>query len=368
MAIIISENGKNAERVSESEFGIEDNLQQYIYDNPDAIPIYDIQQDTRLFIAAREFSTHSGPIDALGFDAVGNIYVVETKLYKNPDKRTVVAQALDYGASLWRHATDFDAFLAQLDQHCQKQSGTSFREQYAMFHELDDPTEQIEAIRTNLADGVVKFVVLMDRLHDALKDLVLFVNQNSKFDLYAVELEYYKHKLFEIIIPKLFGAEVKKEVASTHSSRSQWSWTLASEEAFMADVQTKVDTEAIDLVRLVKDTLAEVAQKTGGHIHFGHVVSKTREAEKLVLDSAANKTVFALDADGSVSIYCFDKSSEYTVWNNQLLDKIRSESWFDRGNLSQAATQCFFNITKHPPEQTKQLCELYLKLTGAARP
>jgi RecB family endonuclease NucS len=50
---------------------------------------------------AREFSTKSGPIDALGVDKDGELYLIETKFYKNPDKRTVVAQVLDYGASLW---------------------------------------------------------------------------------------------------------------------------------------------------------------------------------------------------------------------------------------------------------------------------
>jgi len=218
MAIIISENGKNAKRIEESHFGLEDKLQQYIYDNPDAIPLYDIDEDTRLFIAAREFSTKSGPIDALGFDASGNIYVVETKLYKNPDKRTVVAQALDYGASLWRHAIDFDDFVFQLDAHCQSQFGKGFKEQYSEFFEIEDATENLNYIKANLSDGSIKFVVLMDKLHDALKDLVVFVNQNSKFDLYAVELEYYRHKSFEIIIPKLYGAEVKKAVQSSSSS------------------------------------------------------------------------------------------------------------------------------------------------------
>ncbi len=218
MAIIISENGKNAKRIEESQFGLEDKLQQYIYDNPDAIPLYDIDQDTRLFIAAREFSTKSGPIDALGFDASGNIYVVETKLYKNPDKRTVVAQALDYGASLWRHSVDFDDFITQLNTHCQNQFSQSFKDKYTEFFELEDCTDNIESIKSNLADGSIKFVVLMDKLHDALKDLVIFVNQNSKFDVYAVELEYYKHKSFEIIIPKLYGAEVKKAVSSTNTN------------------------------------------------------------------------------------------------------------------------------------------------------
>jgi hypothetical protein len=189
MSIIISKNRKNAEKVEPSNFGLEDNLQEYIIDNPDSIPLYDIDEDTRLFIAAREFRTSSGPIDALGFDQRGNIYVIETKLYKNPDKRYVVAQALDYGASLWRKTTNFVDFLFLLDQKCEKQFGVPFIEKYTDFFGLEDSEEILLNIQNNLSDGVIKFVVLMDKLHDGLKDLVIFVNQNSKFDLYAVELE-----------------------------------------------------------------------------------------------------------------------------------------------------------------------------------
>ncbi len=91
MTLIISENGKGAQRLAPSSFDKEDYLQQYIYNNPDAIPVYEIDEDIRLLVLAREFSTASGPIDALGVDQYGNIYLIETKLYKNPDKRTVVA-------------------------------------------------------------------------------------------------------------------------------------------------------------------------------------------------------------------------------------------------------------------------------------
>ncbi len=64
MAIIISKNGKNAQRVALSNFGLEDKLQEYIYDNPDSIPLYDIKEDTRLFIAASasDFSKSSSII------------------------------------------------------------------------------------------------------------------------------------------------------------------------------------------------------------------------------------------------------------------------------------------------------------------
>ena len=119
MALIISENGKGAQRVGLSGFDKEDYLQQYIYDNPDAIPVYEIDEDIRLLVHAREFGTSSGPIDALGVDQNGNIYLIETKLFKNPDKRTVVAQVLDYGASLWSSSIDFADFTMQLEKHVQ---------------------------------------------------------------------------------------------------------------------------------------------------------------------------------------------------------------------------------------------------------
>ena len=115
MSLIISENGKGAQRLNPSGFDKEDYLQQYIYNNPDAVPVYEIDEDIRLLILAREFGTASGPIDALGVDQNGNIYLVETKLYKNPDKRTVVAQVLDYGASLWSSSIDFADFTMQLN-------------------------------------------------------------------------------------------------------------------------------------------------------------------------------------------------------------------------------------------------------------
>ena len=101
MAIIVSKKGsQSAQVVNKSDFALERNLQDYICDHPEAVPV----EDKRLLVVARELQTESGAIDAFSVDKDGDLYIVETKLYRNPDKRTVVAQALDYGASLWRHA------------------------------------------------------------------------------------------------------------------------------------------------------------------------------------------------------------------------------------------------------------------------
>lgn len=228
MAIIVSQNGKNAKKVEQSDFAKEDYLQKYIYDNPESIPLYDIKEDIRLLILAREFSTDSGPIDAIGIDVDGEIYIIETKLYKNPDKRKVVAQLLDYGAALWTHSNDFIGFSNLLDAHVQKTFKLSLRQKLQDYFGLSDEEldQQLDAVKNNLQGGSFRFVVLMDVLNSRLKDLILYVNRNSQFTIYAVELEYYKHDSFEIVIPRIHGAEVKKELQPRNQNGKLWDWDL----------------------------------------------------------------------------------------------------------------------------------------------
>ena len=61
----------------------------------------------------------------------------------------------------------------------------------------------------------------MNKLDSRLKDLIRYLNQNSKFDIYGIELEYYKFEQYENVIPKLYGAEVKKELENVKSYPSK---------------------------------------------------------------------------------------------------------------------------------------------------
>lgn len=253
MTLIISENGHGAQRLVPSSFDKEDYLQQYIYNNPDAIPVYEIDEDIRLLVLAREFATGSGPIDALGVDQRGNIYLIETKLYKNPDKRYVVSQVLDYGASLWNSSIDFADFTLRLEKHVQKQFNMSITDKLQEFFGIE--AAEAEALmnnaQANLNNGTFKFVVLMNSLHRQLKDLILFLNRNGQFDIYAVELEYYKHQTFEIIIPRMFGTEVKKDVSSGKSasgSRRKWDKT-----SYWQEVESKLDAGKVQALRKLYD-------------------------------------------------------------------------------------------------------------------
>ena len=263
MAIIISKNGKNAQKIDESAFTQEDYLQKYIYDNPESLPLYEIKEDIRLLIVSREFPTNSGPIDALGIDKDGEIYIIETKLYKNPDKRLVVAQVLDYGASLWRGYNDFNEFLRIIDNQISKKFNVSFNQKLKDFFGImdEDVSTLVENIKMNLNDGNFRFVVLMDKLHSQLKDLIVFINQNSKFDIFGIELEYYKYQDYEIMIPKLFGSEVKKDLTST-GTRKKW-----DEESFFEDAKDKLKESEVESIKILyefsKDKADQVSWGTG---------------------------------------------------------------------------------------------------------
>lgn len=82
-------------------------LQDLIHDNPELLPIEEIEPGFgRPVAVCRELATKHGFIDNLLITPEGNIVVVEVKLWRNPEaRRAVVAQAL-YHCAKW--AITFD--------------------------------------------------------------------------------------------------------------------------------------------------------------------------------------------------------------------------------------------------------------------
>ncbi|MCK5849874.1 MAG: hypothetical protein KAH23_03085 [Kiritimatiellae bacterium] len=249
MTIIVSKNGSNAKIVKPTGFNKEVSLQEYIHENPESIPINELKENEKLLILKREFPTKSGPIDALAIDKDGEIYIIETKLYQNTDKRRVIAQALDYGAALWTHQVEFDMFLKIVEKDIRRKFKMSFDEKVKEFFEIQDETIDVLklSIQNNLKDGKLKFIILMDSIDQRLKDLIVYVNQNSKFDIYGVQFEFYQVDNYEIVIPKLFGGEVKKNL-STRSAKILW-----GENLFFEDLIANVGEKESNIARKILD-------------------------------------------------------------------------------------------------------------------
>ncbi|MFQ5923506.1 MAG: hypothetical protein ACE5M4_11755 [Anaerolineales bacterium] len=292
MSIIISRKGKDAEKLEAKPIPQEDYLQRYIYANPEALPMEEIGEDIRLLVLAREFDTQSGPIDAIAIDQDGEIYIIETKLYSNPDKRKVLAQVLDYGASLWRGFGGADAVVSALRDATRSSLGKPLGDVLQEHYGLDESgsREVIQSLGQNIENGAFRFVILMDRLDDRLKDLISFVNENSRFTLYGVELEFYEFKEYEIVIPKLYGAEARKEVGSS-SPRRTW-----NEDEFFEEISSNLDADHAAAVRRIY----EFARNSADSISWG--TGLTVGTFNAKYQKVASPSVFTVYTDGKLAL------------------------------------------------------------------
>jgi len=130
----------------------------------------------------------------------------------------------------------------------------------------------------------------MDAIEDRLKDLIVYINQNSQFDIYAVQMEYYKFEKYEIMIPKLFGVEVKKDI-SVNSSSNRQKWT---ESMLLEDAKKNYSGDEIKAFEKIynfsKQYADEVRFGTGSHGSFSPIFNKI-----------SNKSLFTLGTNDRLS-------------------------------------------------------------------
>lgn len=261
--LIITEGGRST-RLSRQSFQDEAALQRYISAHPEAIPLSEADDQPRLHVLGREFPTSSGRIDILGTDSDGHAYLIETKLYKNPDKRLVLAQVLDYGAALWAAAPAVDSVLDSLRQDAVKRGTPEPLAALAAFlgTEESGATEHLDKFCSSLAEGRFTALILMDRLEDRLRDLIRFMNENSRFLVLAVELDYYRHGDTELVYPRLFGTETRRPVAAGRKGRRE-----QDPEVFMDQFAASFGAPAADAWRSLE---AAVRARSIPGVGIGH--------------------------------------------------------------------------------------------------
>jgi hypothetical protein len=292
MAIIIKKEGSKSRKLDPLFFKEEAEMQELIANDPNILPLYEIKEDIRLLTIAREFTVESGSIDVLGIDREGNIYIIEAKLCKNSTRRQIIAQLLDYAASLWSHI-DYAGFLEEANIGTNVLFKKNVSEKAIEFFELQDTDDLFANLRNNLQSGSFRFVVLMDEIDDKLRDVIIFLNQNTHFDIYAVELERYHFDNYEIVIPKLFGAEVKKNmgIAPRSGERRQW-----DEASFFEDITKKLNPKEREAVTILYESM----KKLDGKITWGtgkKVSSFSPKFEKL-----SSRSPLSVYSDGRLQL------------------------------------------------------------------
>ncbi|MGI0046477.1 MAG: hypothetical protein ACREBB_04730 [Nitrosotalea sp.] len=246
MTIFVSSDGKAPKQLEKQDIEKESMLQEYIYKTPKSIIIDELKPNTKsLLIVAREFEN----IDHLGIDTRGNIYLIETKREEDSTKRRVVAQVLDYGSKLWslygdapdKFEKDIDEFVLEHPEYHDNET-QYLRQRLKNYLGKDDDKEVsklIDSLQNNLRNGAFSYFVVMDQLAEDLKDLLRFLRNKIHLDIYGVEMEYYKDEKYEVMIPRIFGEEIR--VPST--SGTDW-----SKEDFEKAVETIPDQATRDAI------------------------------------------------------------------------------------------------------------------------
>ncbi|MDW8273809.1 MAG: hypothetical protein RMJ53_06240 [Chitinophagales bacterium] len=190
----------------------EDWIQKLIHNNPDILPINEIDTGfTPAISIGREISTTAGYIDNLFISPDGYLTIVETKLWRNPEaRREVVGQILDYAKELNKWSfTDLDNAVKLYNQAYNNNSDgllTTVRK----FNELDEADEIffIDNVSRNLKRGRFLLLIVGDGIRESVEDMVEYLTQTPQlyFTLALVELQVYKLNQADnslIVIPQL---------------------------------------------------------------------------------------------------------------------------------------------------------------------
>jgi hypothetical protein len=153
----------------------------------------------------------------------------------------------------------------------------------------------------------------MDSMDERLKDLIIYVNQNSQFDIYAVQLEYYKFQEYEIMIPKMFGVEVKKNVRASNGSSQRISW---NEEGFMAEagkLKSETKNKVLTLLNFAKKENCLEGWGTGKNPNFNFKIKNPKDDGRT--------TVFSVWGNGFIQVGIWLMEHELDKQEPKLIDK-----------------------------------------------
>lgn len=165
-------------------------LQLVLDAHPSVLPT--VEADERiegpLFSLGREVHTHAGPIDNLFISANGQLVVVETKLFRNPQaRREVVAQIIDYAAHVRRWGYD------RLDALSRARHEGESLWAVACSDQVEEST-WIDRVSDNLEKGRMTLLVVGDGIRSETESLTeaLAGHPDFQFRLALVEMRVFE--------------------------------------------------------------------------------------------------------------------------------------------------------------------------------
>ena len=303
MGIIASKDGGKFKKIESTDFALENKLQKLIHEDEIMKKIkLGPDEDLTLLTLAREFESGSGPIDVIAIDAKGDIYIIETKLKKNSDRREILAQVIDYAGAMWDKFRDFNKFEEELKKHTEKSLSELIESSEFETKSDQDITEIIDNMKQNFDFGEFKFIIVWDKLESKLTNAINYLNEKTKLTVYAVTFEYYKDSGLEILIPSFYGRESEKR-SIVKGNRKKWTIDTIHEE-FKKNFTSNEYVSFKKLYNFSNENADEIRLGTGVHGSIGPVFKK-------LCPDKVPRSFLTLYGDGSMHINCPWHKTEY---------------------------------------------------------
>ena len=169
-------------------------LQETLFCAPKALPASEVDPHIGMLIpVCMELETGAGPADILYVTPTGQIVVVETKLWRNPEaRREVVGQVLDYAKQLtsWTYGV-----LEQSAALAAKRSPKGFLLETVSAHTTGlDSAAFVDAIERSLRTGDFLLLIVGDGIRLGAESLVTFLERygHMSFKLGLLEVAIYQ--------------------------------------------------------------------------------------------------------------------------------------------------------------------------------
>jgi hypothetical protein len=215
-------------RREDPNFFKEDLLQELINASPEVLPVREyLSTANSLYSLGREvpvdLGANKGYIDNLLVTDDGQLVIVETKLYRNPEGiREVIAQTLQYGMAVTQMPLlELEARIKQGQAPALRQDETisACVSRIADEHPLvSPPTDNFdEALERYLRRGEVLLLIVSDAIHVGVERVTHWLNEqgsSTPFKFGLIELKFFSNGPDRLVVPRtvLKTREVSRHV------------------------------------------------------------------------------------------------------------------------------------------------------------
>ncbi len=235
-------------------------IQNLVFKYPASLPISEIDESYNPVIpVCTELNTPVGPLDIFMITPSGEIVIIETKLWRNPEaRRVVVAQILDYAKELSKWA--YEDLQRELNRRLKRQGNTLYeiaKESNSEF--LLNESDFVDTVSMNLKKGNFLLLIVGDGIREGASGIAEFLISagHLNFTFGMVELAVYKNEtLGMILMPRIITKTVELQKitvdiphglvlssASSSEEKSNYSDEWESERSFYSKFWSELIAE-----------------------------------------------------------------------------------------------------------------------------